>query len=176
FFLVLSLFVFYAPNVLGHSDNYIPANPMQTPASIVPEWYLLPFYAILRSIPNKLLGVLAMIAAILVLFLMPIVDLSRLRGNAFKPFSKIAFAIFAVNFLLLMWLGSQHVESPYVEIGQICTAYYFAHFLIIIPAVSVFENTLMDIALSETESESLNKQATNANASINTSPVTNTPL
>lgn len=149
FFLVLSLFVFYAPNVLGHSDNYIPANPMQTPASIVPEWYLLPFYAILRSIPNKLLGVLAMIAAILVLFLMPIVDLSRLRGNAFKPFSKIAFALFAVNFLLLMWLGSQHVESPYVEIGQICTAYYFAHFLVIIPATSVVENTLMDIALSE---------------------------
>jgi ubiquinol-cytochrome c reductase cytochrome b subunit len=166
FFLVLSLFVFYAPNVLGHSDNYIPANPMQTPASIVPEWYLLPFYAILRSIPNKLLGVLAMIAAILVLFLMPIVDLSRLRGNAFKPFSKIAFAIFAVNFLLLMWLGSQHVESPYVEIGQVCTAYYFAHFLIIIPAVSVFENTLMDIALSENSNEK------SANG-INTSPVTN---
>jgi ubiquinol-cytochrome c reductase cytochrome b subunit len=149
FFLVLSLFVFYAPNVLGHSDNYIPANPMQTPASIVPEWYLLPFYAILRSIPNKLLGVLAMIFAILILFAMPIVDLSRLRGNAFKPFSKIAFALFAVNFLLLMWLGSQHVESPYVEIGQICTAYYFLHFLVIIPAVSVFENTLMDVALSE---------------------------
>jgi len=167
FFLVLSLFVFYAPNVLGHSDNYIPANPMQTPASIVPEWYLLPFYAILRSIPNKLLGVLAMIAAILVLFLMPIVDLSRLRGNAFKPFSKIAFAIFAVNFLLLMWLGSQHVESPYVEIGQICTAYYFAHFLIIIPAVSVFENTLMDIALSENS----NRKTTNA---INLNPRVNT--
>nr|BAW99873.1 cytochrome b [Taphrina wiesneri JCM 22204] len=169
FFLVLSLFVFYAPNVLGHSDNYIPANPMQTPASIVPEWYLLPFYAILRSIPNKLLGVLAMIAAILVLFLMPIVDLSRLRGNAFKPFSKIAFAVFAVNFLLLMWLGSQHVESPYVEIGQICTAYYFAHFLIIIPTVSVFENTLMDVALAE----NLNLKATTKN-DLNLNPSTNT--
>lgn len=105
-----------------------------------------------------------MIAAILVLFLMPIVDLSRLRGNAFKPFSKIAFAIFAVNFLLLMWLGSQHVESPYVEIGQICTAYYFAHFLIIIPAISVFENTLMDIALSaEAKNLSSNEKATDAN-------------
>lgn len=117
-----------------------------------------------------------MIAAILVLFLMPIVDLSRLRGNAFKPFSKIAFAIFAVNFLLLMWLGSQHVESPYVEIGQICTAYYFAHFLIIIPAISVFENTLMDIALSaeaRNHSNLLNDKATDA---INARPNTITPL
>jgi len=109
-----------------------------------------------------------MIAAILVLFLMPIVDLSRLRGNAFKPFSKIAFAIFAVNFLLLMWLGSQHVESPYVEIGQICTAYYFAHFLIIIPAISVFENTLMDVALSDNDN---NKVFNTVNLSVVNTPI-----
>lgn len=85
FLLVLGVMVFYAPNYLGHSDNYIPANPMQTPASIVPEWYLLPFYAILRSIPNKLIGVLAMFSSLLILLAMPIVDTSRVRGSQFRP-------------------------------------------------------------------------------------------
>ena len=91
FFLVLSVMVFYFPNFLGHSDNYIPANPMSTPSSIVPEWYLLPFYAILRSIPNKLLGVIAMFSAILAIMLLPVTDLGRSRGLQFRPFSKIAF-------------------------------------------------------------------------------------
>ncbi|KIN92831.1 hypothetical protein M404DRAFT_17375 [Pisolithus tinctorius Marx 270] len=134
FFLVLSIMVFYYPNFLGHSDNYIPANPMQTPASIVPEWYLLPFYAILRSIPNKLLGVLAMF------------DVSRIRGNQFRPAMKVAFWFFVVNFFILMWIGSQHPDSPYLEIGQISTAFYFIWFLFIIPLIGLAENTLMDIA------------------------------
>jgi len=133
------------PNALGDSDNYIMANPMQTPPSIVPEWYLLPFYAILRSIPNKLLGVIAMISAILMLLVMPYADLSRSRGIQFRPLSKIAFYIFIANFLILMQLGAKHVESPFIEFGQISTVLYFSHFLIIVPTVSLFENTLIDL-------------------------------
>lgn len=146
FFLVLSILVFYYPNFLGHSDNYIPANPMQTPASIVPEWYLLPFYAILRSIPNKLLGVIAMFGSLLILLVLPYTDLSRIRGNQFKPFMKFAFWLFVVDFIILMWIGSQHPNSPYVEIGQIATAFYFAWFLVIVPAIGLLENTFMDLA------------------------------
>nr|WVH37935.1 apocytochrome b [Dichomitus squalens] len=146
FFLVLSIMVFYYPNFLGHSDNYIPANPMQTPASIVPEWYLLPFYAILRSIPNKLLGVIAMFGSLLILLILPYTDLSRVRGNQFKPFMKFAFWFFVVDFIILMWIGSQHPNSPYVEIGQIATAFYFAWFIIIVPVLGLIENTFMDLA------------------------------
>jgi hypothetical protein len=149
FFLVLSILVFYYPNLLGHSDNYIPANPMQTPASIVPEWYLLPFYAILRSIPNKLLGVIAMFGSLLILLVLPLTDLSRIRGNKFRPFMKIAFWFFVVDFVMLLWIGSQHPTTPYVEIGQIATAFYFAWFLIIVPIIGLFENTTMDIALDK---------------------------
>jgi len=102
FFLLLSIIVFYYPNLLGHSDNYIPANPMSTPVSIVPEWYLLPFYAILRSIPNKLLGVIAMFGSLLILLILPLTDLSRIRGNQFRPAMKLAFWFFVVDFLILM--------------------------------------------------------------------------
>jgi len=150
FILVLSIFVFFMPNVLGDSDNYVMANPMQTPPSIVPEWYLLPFYAILRSIPNKLLGVIAMICAILMLLVMPFADLSRSRGIQFRPLSKIVFYIFIANFLILMQLGAKHVESPFIEFGQISTALYFSHFLIIVPVVSLLENTLIDLSLVNT--------------------------
>nr|YP_010044432.1 apocytochrome b [Trametes coccinea]QPF23673.1 apocytochrome b [Trametes coccinea] len=146
FFLVLSIMVFYYPNFLGHSDNYIPANPMQTPASIVPEWYLLPFYAILRSIPNKLLGVIAMFGSLLILLVLPYTDLSRIRGNQFKPFMKFAFWLFVVDFIILMWIGSQHPTEPYVTIGQIATAFYFAWFLVIVPVIAIIENTFMDLA------------------------------
>ena len=145
FIIVLSIFVFFMPNVLGDSDNYVMANPMQTPPSIVPEWYLLPFYAILRSIPNKLLGVIAMLSAILMLLVMPFTDLSRSRGIQFRPLSKIAFYIFLGNFLILMQLGAKHVESPFIEFGQISTVIYFAHFLIIVPFVSLLENSLVEL-------------------------------
>jgi ubiquinol-cytochrome c reductase cytochrome b subunit len=147
FILVLSVFVFFMPNVLGDSENYVVANAMQTPPAIVPEWYLLPFYAILRSIPNKLLGVIAMFSAILILLAMPFTDLSRNRGIQFRPLSKIAFYIFIANFLVLMQLGAKHVESPFIELGQISTVLYFSHFLIIVPMVSLFENTLTDLSL-----------------------------
>ena len=129
FILVLSIFVFFMPNVLGDSENYVMANPMQTPPAIVPEWYLLPFYAILRSIPNKLLGVIAMFSALLILLVMPFADLGRSRGIQFRPLSKIAFYIFVANFLILMQLGAKHVESPFIEFGQISTVLYFSHFL-----------------------------------------------
>jgi ubiquinol-cytochrome c reductase cytochrome b subunit len=145
FIIVLSIFVFFMPNMLGDSENYVMANPMQTPPAIVPEWYLLPFYAILRSIPNKLLGVIAMLTAILALLTMPFTDLSRFRGLQFRPLSKIAFFIFIANFLILMQLGAKHVESPFIEFGQISTFLYFSHFLIIMPFVSLLENTLMDL-------------------------------
>ena len=118
---------------------------MQTPPAIVPEWYLLPFYAILRSIPNKLLGVIAMFSAILILLVMPLSDLSRSRGLQFRPLSKIAFYIFVVNFLILMQLGAKHVESPFIELGQVSTILYFSHFLIIIPLVTLMENSLIEL-------------------------------
>jgi len=142
---VLSIFVFFMPNTLGDSENYIMANPMQTPPAIVPEWYLLPFYAILRSIPNKLLGVIAMFSAILVILILPITDLGRSKSLQFRPLSKIVFWIFVANFLILQQLGAKHVESPFIEFGQISTILYFGHFIIIVPLVSLLENTLMDI-------------------------------
>jgi ubiquinol-cytochrome c reductase cytochrome b subunit len=146
FIFVLSLFVFFMPNVLGDSENYVMANPMQTPAAIVPEWYLLPFYAILRSIPNKLLGVIAMFAALVVILVLPITDLGTTKGLQFRPLSKIAFYVFVANFLILQQLGAKHVESPFIEFGQISTALYFAHFLVIVPVVSIIENTLVELS------------------------------
>ena len=145
----LSIFVFFMPNVLGDSDNYIMANPMQTPPAIVPEWYLLPFYAILRSIPNKLLGVIAMLAAILIILALPLVDLGRTQGLQFRPISKVVFWIFVVNFLILMQLGAKHVESPFIELGQFSTVLYFGHFLVIMPFVSLVENVLISLNFRE---------------------------
>lgn len=147
FILVLSIFVFYMPNILGDSENYVMANPMQTPSAIVPEWYLLPFYAILRSIPNKLLGVIAMFSAILILLIMPLTDMSRSRGIQFRPFSKIAFFVFVSNFLILMLLGAKHVESPFIEFGQISTILYFLYFLFIVPFTSLLENSLVELSI-----------------------------
>jgi ubiquinol-cytochrome c reductase cytochrome b subunit len=146
FIIVLSILVFFMPNALGDSDNYVMANPMQTPPAIVPEWYLLPFYAILRSIPNKLLGVIAMLSAILALLAMPFTDLSRSRGIQFRPLSKIAFYIFVANFLVLVVLGAKHVESPFIELGQISTVIYFSHYLIIVPFISLLENSLIELS------------------------------
>jgi ubiquinol-cytochrome c reductase cytochrome b subunit len=133
------------PNYLGDSENYIMANPMQTPPAIVPEWYLLPFYAILRSIPNKLLGVIAMLMAILIILILPITDLGRSKGFQFRPISKFIFWVFVVNFLILMKLGACHVESPFIEFGQISTALYFSYFIFMVPMCSLIENTLIDI-------------------------------
>lgn len=149
FIFVLSLFVFFMPNYLGDSENYIMANPMQTPPAIVPEWYLLPFYAILRSIPNKLLGVIAMLMAILIILILPITDLGRTKGLQFRPLSKFIFWAFVVNFLILMKLGACHVESPFIELGQISTALYFSYFLFMVPLTSLIENTLVDLSIAQ---------------------------
>lgn len=145
FLIFFSLFVFYSPNTMGHPDNYIPGNPLVTPASIVPEWYLLPFYAILRSIPDKLLGVILMFGAILVLLVLPLTDRSVVRGNTFKVLSKLLFFFFVFNFILLGMIGAEHVEVPFVQMGQIATALYFAYFLIFVPIISTIENVLFYI-------------------------------
>jgi ubiquinol-cytochrome c reductase cytochrome b subunit len=121
---------------------------MITPPAIVPEFYLLPFYAILRSIPNKLLGVIAMLAAILILLLLPIIDMSIIRGNAFKPLSKFIYSIFICNFILLGLLGAQHIEIPYILLGQISTIIYFSYFLILLPIITILENILFFIVIN----------------------------
>jgi ubiquinol-cytochrome c reductase cytochrome b subunit len=148
FILGLSIFVFFMPNVLGDSDNYIMGNPMQTPPAIVPEWYLLPFYAILRSIPNKLLGVIAMFSALIILTVLPKTDLGYTKGLQFRLITKFVFYLFVTDFLILMILGAKHVETPYIELGQIATVIYFLTFLVFIPLASVIENTLVDISLN----------------------------
>lgn len=131
--------VFFAPNMLGHPDNYIPANPMVTPAHIVPEWYFLPFYAILRSIPNKLGGVLAMFGAIAVWLLLPIINISSSRSNIFKPLTSLNYWFIVSNFLILGWIGQQPVEYPFMEIGMFSTLLYFLLFLVIVPFFTIFE-------------------------------------
>ena len=144
FLIALAAIVMYAPNLLGHSDNYIPANPMQTPPSIVPEWYLLPFYAILRSIPNKLLGVIGMLGSLLILLAMPLLDDGRGRGDVHRPLSRIAFWVFVGIFFLLMYLGSQHAEEPYITVGAIATAAYFLWFVLLLPIIGMLENSSFD--------------------------------
>ena len=139
FMILFSYFVFFAPNVLGHADNYIPANPLVTPAHIVPEWYLLPFYAILRAVPDKLGGVIAMVGAIFILFVLPWLDTSKIRSARYRPLFKQFFLIFVVNCLLLGYLGAMPAEGVYITLARICTIYYFAHFLIILPLLGLVE-------------------------------------
>jgi quinol-cytochrome oxidoreductase complex cytochrome b subunit len=140
--LVFSFFVFFYPNILGHSDNYIPANAMSTPAHIVPEWYFLPFYAILRSIPDKLGGVLAMISAILVLFLLPIISTADTRSTKFRPLFGLAYWFLVSDFILLGWIGQKPVESPYIEIGMFATGFYFFFLIVLIPLLGYLESKL----------------------------------
>jgi ubiquinol-cytochrome c reductase cytochrome b subunit len=148
FLLVYALFTFFAPNYLGHADNYIPANPLATPAEIVPEWYFWPFYAILRSftfdfiLPAKLWGVLAMFASILLLFFLPWLDKSPVRSGNYRPAFKRFFWLLVIDVVLLGWAGGGAPTPFRNAIGQISAAYYFLHFLVILPLVSRFETTL----------------------------------
>nr|YP_009919791.1 cytochrome b [Metschnikowia agaves]QMQ98500.1 cytochrome b [Metschnikowia agaves]QMQ98514.1 cytochrome b [Metschnikowia agaves] len=142
FLFMFSLFVFFSPNTTGHPDNYMPGNPMVTPPSMVPEWYTLPFYAMLRSMPDKLGGVMAMFSALLMLLMLPMTDRSVMRGNTFKMMSKLSFFMFVFNFLLLSTLGQVHVEVPFILLGQLCTVYYFSYFIILVPVISYMENML----------------------------------
>ncbi|HVY21547.1 MAG TPA: cytochrome b N-terminal domain-containing protein [Bauldia sp.] len=139
FLLLFAWLVFYVPNYLGHPDNYIPANPLQTPAHIVPEWYFLPFYAILRAIPNKLLGVVAMFSSIAILAFVPWLDTSKVRSSTFRPIYRQFFWIFVITGVGLGYLGSQPPEGGFVVAARILTVYYFAHFLLVLPIVGLLE-------------------------------------
>lgn len=139
---VFAALVFFAPNYLGHADNYIPANPLVTPAHIVPEWYFLPFYAILRAVPDKLGGVVLMGGAIIVLFFLPWLDSSKVRSLRFRPITRVLFLFWTVNFFVLMWVGGKPAEQPYVLISQICTMFYFVYFLVVLPLMGRLERPM----------------------------------
>jgi ubiquinol-cytochrome c reductase cytochrome b subunit len=136
YFLIFAFFIFYEPNYLGHPDNYIPANPMVTPPHIVPEWYFLPFYAILRAVPSKLGGVVLMFGAIIIMFFLPWLDRSPVRSANYRPYYRIAFWLFVVDALILGYVGGQPAEEPFLTISRVAAAYYFFHFLVIVPWVS----------------------------------------
>jgi len=142
FFLIFGYFLFFYPNSLGHPDNYIPANPMVTPAHIVPEWYFLPFYAILRAVPDKLGGVLMMFGAIAMLFVLPFLDKSPVKSGAYRPLFKKFFWLFVVNFAFLGWLGKSPAEGWYIWASRLATLYYYAYYLVIMPYLPKFEKTL----------------------------------
>ena len=146
FLLIYSFFIFYAPNFLGNPDNYIPANPLQTPNHIVPEWYLLPYYAILRSItfsifgiPAKLLGVICSFGSLFMLFIVPWLDTSPVRSARFRPIYKWVFWLLVIDVLALGWVGFNPPQGIVVSVGQIATLYYYVHFLILFPLIGWFE-------------------------------------
>ncbi len=146
FLIPFAWFVFFAPDILGHPDNYIMANSQVTPAHIVPEWYLLPFYAMLRAIDfnvlfidSKLGGVIVMFGSLLILFFLPWLDISKVRSGSFRPIFKIFYWVFVFNFLMLMYLGAQPADGIYVMLAKVSTAYYFLYFLVILPVVSRIE-------------------------------------
>ncbi len=166
---VFAYFLFYLPNYLGHPDNYIAANSLKTPAHIVPEWYFLPFYAMLRAITfnigpidSKLGGVLVMFGSILVLFFLPWLDTSRVRSTAYRPMYKVFFWVFAANAVFLGWLGSRPAEGIYPALSLMGTIYYFAHFLIVLPVLGLVE-TPRKLPASITEAV-LGKQREGAHA------------
>jgi len=142
FLLIFAVFIFYMPNALGHPDNYIPANPMVTPNHIVPEWYFLPYYAILRSVPNKLLGVILMFSSVLILLLLPWLDTSRVRSARYRPIYRLVSWLLPIDAVILGYVGSQPPAGFIVTLGQLATIYYFFHFLILIPLLGKIERPL----------------------------------
>jgi ubiquinol-cytochrome c reductase cytochrome b subunit len=141
FFLVYTALVFFAPNMLVEPINYVPADPLVTPPHIVPEWYFLPFYAILRSIPDKLAGVIAMFGALLILFVLPWLDTSKVRSARFRPIYKKIFWLFLIDCIILGWVGANPPEGHFILIGRLATAYYFLHLLVLMPIVGKMERT-----------------------------------
>ena len=139
FLILYAWFVFYIPNYLGHADNYIPANPAVTPAHIVPEWYYLPFYAILRSIPSKLIGVMALFGSIAILAFLPWLDTSKVRSATYRPLYRQFFWIFVAVCIGLGWLGSKPAEGGYVLAARVLTAWYFLHFIVVLPLLGLVE-------------------------------------
>jgi ubiquinol-cytochrome c reductase cytochrome b subunit len=142
FVILFATFVFFMPNALGHADNYIPANPLVTPEHIVPEWYFLPFYAILRAIPDKLGGVLAMFGAIGVLFVLPWLDTSRVRSATFRPIYKWFMLVLVVDVVVLGFCGANPPAGFWIPLSQLATVYYFFHFLILLPILGKIERPL----------------------------------
>jgi quinol-cytochrome oxidoreductase complex cytochrome b subunit len=142
---IFSFFVFFYPNSLGHPDNYIPADSMKTPAHVVPEWYFLPFYAILRAIPHKVGGILAMGGSLLVLFLIPFIHCAKIRSATFRLTYRIIFWLFLFNFLILMWLGQQSIVEPYITVGQLITAIYFSLILIGFPLSGIIDSRIVEL-------------------------------
>lgn len=140
--IILIILIGYYPNILGHSSNYIMADPMVTPLSIVPEFYFLSFYAILRAVPNKLIGVILMFSAILILFILPAIDYSPIRGNTFRPLYRNIYWLLISNYILLTWLGAEHATQSYVLLGRYCTVIYFTYFMLV-PTSSKYESILI---------------------------------
>jgi ubiquinol-cytochrome c reductase cytochrome b subunit len=164
FFVFFAYFVFYMPNFLGHPDNYIPADSLKTPAHIVPEWYFLPFYAMLRAITfnigpidSKLGGVLTMFGSIAILFVVPWLDTSKVRSAVYRPWFKLFFWLFVINAIFLGWLGSRPAEGSYVFMAQLGTLYYFAFFIVIMPVLGLIEtpkrlpNSITEAVLAKSE-------------------------
>ncbi len=150
FAIFFSIFVYFYPNVLGHPDNYIPANPMSTPAHIVPEWYFLWVYAILRSIPNKLAGVAAIALVFISLLALPFLNTSQIRSSSFRPIHKKFYWLLVADLVLLSWIGQQPVEDPYILIGQCASVYFFFYFLIYVPLSGKIEQYLIEYKAKST--------------------------
>jgi ubiquinol-cytochrome c reductase cytochrome b subunit len=142
YLMVFSTFVFFYPNVLGDPNNFIPANPLQTPADIVPEWYFLPFYAILRSVPNKLLGVCMMFGSLIVMFVLPWLDTSPVRSARFRPIYKWLLCLWVVAVFVLGDCGAHKPEGIWVILSRVATLYYFLHFLVLLPLLGKLERPL----------------------------------
>ena len=142
FLIIYAGFTFFAPDYMGHPDNYIPANPLVTPEHIVPEWYFLPFYAILRAIPDKLGGVLAMFGAIAVLFVLPWLDTSRVRSATFRPIYKWFMLVLVIDVVVLGFCGANPPAGFWIPLSQLATVYYFFHFLILLPILGKIERPL----------------------------------
>ena len=160
FLSVFSFFLFFYPNTLGHPDNYIPANPLVTPPHIVPEWYFLPFYAILRSIPDKLGGVAAMGGAIVILLFLPIINTSKIRSSKFRPIFRFLYWFWVADFIILGWIGQKPVESPYIEVGVFATIFYFVFLLILIPVIGIVEEFLLKESIKKEEDLSVEEENT----------------
>ena len=148
FILFFSVFVFFFPNILNHPDNCIPADPMETPKHLVPEWYFLPFYAILRSIPHKAAGIVAMVGAILVMLVIPFSYTGYIRNTTYRPLFKIFYWLLIADFATLMWVGQAPITDPFIILGQIASVYYFGFFLVLVPLIGIIETKLVNYKIN----------------------------
>ena len=148
FILFFSVFVFFFPNILNHPDNCIPADPMETPKHLVPEWYFLPFYAILRSIPHKAAGIVVMVGAILVMLVIPFSYTGYIRNTTYRPVFKVFYWLLIADFATLMWVGQAPITDPFIILGQIASVYYFGFFLVLVPLIGIIETKLVNYKIN----------------------------